>query len=229
MSIKVKQRDMTDCGAACLASVANYHKLKLPVSKIRQMASTDQKGTNVLGLIEAAQKMGFSAKGVRGEFDSLFKVPTPTIAHVVVRKVLHHYVVIYKATKTHIHVMDPADGRMHQISHEEFKEQWTGILVLLMPNDDFKALKQTVSVYQRFWFLVKPHQTVMLQALFGAVIYTVLGLSTAIYVQKIVDNVFADGNKNLLNLMSVIMLVLLAFQVLIGVYKTLFVLKTGQK
>lgn len=229
MSFKVKQRDITDCGAACLASVASYHKLKLPVSKIRQMASTDQKGTNVLGLIEAAQKMGFSAKGVRGEFESLFKIPTPTIAHVVIKGVLHHYVVIYKATKKHILVMDPADGRMHKIPHEEFKEQWSGVLILLMPNDDFKALNNTVSVYQRFWFLVKPHKSVMLQALFGAVIYTILGLSTAIYVQKIVDNVFADGNKNLLNLMSVVMLGLLAFQVLIGVYKTLFVLKTGQK
>lgn len=34
MNIKVKQRDITDCGAACLASVAAHHKLKLPVSKI---------------------------------------------------------------------------------------------------------------------------------------------------------------------------------------------------
>ncbi|MBF8964380.1 peptidase domain-containing ABC transporter [Pontibacter sp. FD36] len=229
MSIKVKQRDITDCGAACLASIASHYKLKLPVSKIRQMASTDQKGTNVLGLIEAAEKMGFSAKGVRGEFDSLFKIPTPTIAHVIIKGVLHHYVVIYKATKKHIHIMDPADGRMQKMPHEEFKALWSGVLVLLMPNDDFKALNQTVSVYQRFWFLMKPHKSVMFQALFGAIIYTVLGLSTAIYVQKIVDHVFADGNKNLLNLMSVIMLALLVFQVLIGVYKTLFVLKTGQK
>ncbi|MFD2244973.1 peptidase domain-containing ABC transporter [Pontibacter ruber] len=229
MSIKIKQRDLTDCGAACLSSVANYYKLKLPVSKIRQMASTDQKGTNVLGLVEAAQKMGFSAKGVRGEFESLFKIPTPTIAHVIIKGVLHHYVVIYKVTKKHIHLMDPADGHIHKMSHEEFKSLWSGVLVLLMPNEDFKAFNQTVSVYQRFWFLIKPHKSVMLQALVGAVIYTVLGLSTAIYVQKIVDNVFGDGNKNLLNLMSVIMLLLLAFQVLIGLYKALFVLKTGQK
>lgn len=229
MSIYVKQRDITDCGAACLASVAAHYKLELPVSKIRQMASTDQKGTNVLGLVEAAGQMGFSAKGVKGEYDSLFKIPTPTIAHVIVREVLHHYVVIYKATKQHIHVMDPADGRMHKIPHEEFKEMWTGVLVLLMPDTDFKAVKQKVSVFQRFWFLIQPHRSVMLQALFGAVLYTVLGLSTAIYVQKIVDHVFAEGNRNLLNLMSVLMLVLLCFQVLIGVYKSLFVLKTGQQ
>lgn len=52
--IKIKQRDITDCGAACLASVAAYYKLQLPVSRIRQFAGTDKRGTNVLGLIEAA-------------------------------------------------------------------------------------------------------------------------------------------------------------------------------
>jgi ATP-binding cassette subfamily B protein len=81
--VKVRQRDITDCGAAALASVAAYHRLKVPVSRIRQFSSTDKKGTNLLGLIEAASRLGFEAKGVRGEFDSLFKIPTPAIAHVI--------------------------------------------------------------------------------------------------------------------------------------------------
>ena len=59
MSIKIKQHDITDCGAACIASVASHYKLVLPVSRIRQLASTDKKGTNVLGLLEALEKIGF--------------------------------------------------------------------------------------------------------------------------------------------------------------------------
>ena len=46
MQTKIKQRDITDCGAACLASVAAHYRLGIPVSKIRQLAGTDQKGTN---------------------------------------------------------------------------------------------------------------------------------------------------------------------------------------
>ena len=88
MNVKVKQRDITDCGAACLASVAAYYKMMMPVARIRQYAGTDKKGTNVLGLITAAQKLGFVAKGVRGEWDSLFKIPKPAIAHVLVKEVL---------------------------------------------------------------------------------------------------------------------------------------------
>jgi ABC-type bacteriocin transporter len=227
--IKVKQHDITDCGAACLASVAAHYKSQLPIARIRQLASTDKKGTNVLGMIEAAGKIGFTAKGVKGTFESLFKIPVPAVAHVVVKEALHHFVVIYKADKKHIHVMDPGDGKMHKIPHEEFKKQWTGVLILLAPNDAFKKGNEKISVGRRFWFLIKPHKTIMLQALFGACIYTLLGLSTAIYVQKLVDHVFIAGNRNLLNLLSVVMVILLLLQAFLGVMKTIFTLKTGQK
>lgn len=227
-SVKIKQRDITDCGAACLASIAAFHNLKLAVSRIRQLASTDKKGTNILGLIEAANKLGFDAKGVRGEFDSLFKIPKPAIAHVIVKEVLHHYVVIYNATPKYIEAMDPGDGAMHQYSHEEFKKLWTGVLVILWPNQSFEVGDTKVSVSSRFWSLIRPHKSIMVQALFGAFVYTIIGLSTSIYVQKIVDYVLVDGNRNLLNLMSIVMVGLLLVQLFIGATKSIFTLRTGQ-
>ena len=227
--VTIKQHDITDCGAACLASVAAHYKCKLPIAKIRQYASTDKKGTNVLGMIEAAGKLGFTAKGVKGVYESLFKIPTPAIAHVVVKEVLHHFVIIYKADKQHIHVMDPSDGKMHKVIHEDFKKQWTGVLILLVPGENFKTGNEKVSVRKRFWHLVKPHKSIMLQTLFGACIYTLIGLSTSIYVQKLVDHVFIEGNRNLLNLLSVVMVVLLLLQVFVSTMKSVLTLKTGQK
>lgn len=226
--ITIRQRDITDCGAACLASIAAYYKLRLPVSRVRQLASTDKKGTNILGLIEAANKIGFDAKGVKGEFDSLFKIPTPAIAHVVVKDVLHHYVVVYKATSKHIQIMDPADGAVHDYSHEEFRKIWSGVLVIILPNNDFQAGNAKASVGARFWSLIVPHRSIMVEALFGAFVYTLIGLSTSVYVQKIIDYVLIDGNKNLLNLMSVVMILLLVIQVFIGITKSVFILRTGQ-
>ena len=73
--IKIKQHDITDCGAASLASVCAYYGLQYPVARIRQYAFTDKKGTNILGMIEAANKFGFSAKGVRAQFEALNIIP----------------------------------------------------------------------------------------------------------------------------------------------------------
>jgi len=125
-SIKIKQHDIKDCGAACLASIGNYYKIHLPIAKIRQLASTDLRGTNVLGIIQAAEKMGFSAKGVKGGADALSKIPKPSIAHVVLKNQLHHFVVIYKVSKKHIEVMDPAFGSIEKYSIRGFSRNLVG-------------------------------------------------------------------------------------------------------
>ncbi len=227
--ITIKQHDITDCGAACLASVSANYKLEIPIARIRQYAGTDKKGTNVLGMIEAAVKLGFEAKGVKGDFDSLSKIPLPAIAHVIIKETLHHFVVVYKVTDKFIEIMDPATGKMEQKPHEIFKQEWTGVLVLLLPDEEFKQGSEKVSVFKRFWFLLKPHKFVLIQALIGAILYTVLGLSTSIYIQKLTDHVLVGGNKNLLNLLSIVMILILVVQILIGVFKDIFIIKTGQQ
>ena len=131
MDIKIKQRDITDCGAACLASVAAHYRLKMPVSKIRQWAGTDKKGTNAWGLIKAAEKMGMTAKGVKALPEALSEIPLPVIAHVIIKEKLQHYVVIYKVTPKFIEVMDPGSGTLRKQDTESFLKEWTGVLILL--------------------------------------------------------------------------------------------------
>jgi len=229
MGIKIKQRDITDCGAACLASVAEHYKLKLPVSKIRQIAGTDQKGTNALGMIKAAEQLGFTAKGVKGNIDALPKIPLPAIAHVVVKEVLQHYVVIYTVTDKHVKYMDPGDGEIHKVKIEDLSKIWTSVLVLLIPGEDFIAKDEKVSNIARFLFLISPYKSILIQCLIGAILYTVLGLSTSIYVGKITDYVLMGGNTNLLNLMSVGMLIILLLRVFLGSAQSIFMLNTGQQ
>jgi ATP-binding cassette subfamily B protein len=226
--VRIKQRDITDCGAACIASIAMHYNLQLPVSRIRQYAGTDKRGTNVLGLIEAAERLGFQAKGAKGQLESLQKIPLPAIAHVVLKNGLHHYVVIYKVSKKYVTYMDPGDGDFHKETYAVFQEKWSGVIVLLLPDDGFVTGKQKISNAERFWQLIKPHTAIMVQALVGALVYTILGLSTSIYMQKIIDFVLVEGNIRLLNLLSVGMIVILIFQLIIGGYKTVFGLQTGQ-
>lgn len=226
--ITIKQRDITDCGAACLASVAAYYDLKVPVSRIRQFAGTDKNGTNILGLIEAAEKLGFQVKGAKGKLASLSNIPLPCIAHIILHNGLNHYVVIYKVSKRNISVMDPGSGQIQKKSIEEFISEWSEVLVLLIPGEKFIKENYKVPNIQRFWLLVRPHSKMMMQALIGAIVYTILGLSTSIYLQKILDFVLIDENVKLLNLLSVVMIAILVFQILIGGFKTILGMRTGQ-
>lgn len=228
-STLIKQHDMRDCGAACLASVAGHYGLQLPIAKIRQLCHTDKRGTNALGLIQGLEQMGFNAKGVKASLENLPQAPLPAIAHTIFKEQYQHYVVIYKIYKGKISVMNPAYGKIETYTTEEFAKIWTGVLILLEPNEYFEQRNEKTGLYQRFYQLIQPHRSILLQALVGAIFYTILGLSSSIYIQKITDYVLVDGNRRLLNLLSVIMIVLLLFQIFLGVMKSVLTLQTGQK
>ncbi len=220
---------MRDCGAACLTSVAAHYGRKMPIAKVRQICHTDKRGTNALGLVQGLEKLGFNAKGVRGNMEALAEIPLPAIAHVIIKEQWHHYIVIYKVEKDKITVMDPAFGKLETYSFADFSKIWTGVLILLEPNEYFEQKNEQTNLYSRFWNLLQPHKSILLQALIGAVIYTVLGLSTSIYIEKITDYVLVDGNRRLLNLLSVAMIVILLVQLFLGTMKSVLTLQTGQK
>jgi ATP-binding cassette subfamily B protein len=225
----VRQHDATDCGAACLDAVARYYGRRVPIARIRQHASTDRRGTTVLGMVDAATRLGFSAKGVKGPPDVLPRVPLPAIAHLADGTGRSHFVVLCAADERRLRVMDPADGRIHRLGTEEFAGRWSGVLVLLVPGEEFRPGGRGTGTLRRFWALARPSGATLLQALLGAVLYTLLGLAGAVYVQKIVDDVIPDGSRGLLNLLSLAMLGIIAAQVYIGAVKDLLCLGAGQR
>ena len=116
----IKQHDITDCGAACLATICRQNGYKIGISKIREVAGTDKQGTNAYGVIKAAEQLGFSAKGVKGDKEAFFsEFPLPCIAHVIVDGALLHYVVIHKITKKTVVIADPGEGIV-KLTPEEF-------------------------------------------------------------------------------------------------------------
>ena len=227
--INIKQHDITDCGAACLASISSYYKLQMPLSKIRQLIGTNKEGTNILGMLEGAQKLGFDAKGVKADIASLYEIPKPAIAHIVIDGRLQHFVVIYKVSQKHVRIMDPGTGKSTNITIDRFKEQWTGVLVILLPNDSFESGNEKVSQFLRFWYLLKPHKFILIQSLVGSLFYTILGFSTSIYIQKITDHVLLNESFKLLNIMSLSMVFLLVIQIILSVFKDVFLIRTGQE
>ena len=215
-----------DCGASCLASVSAFYRKHISVGRLRQLAGTDKLGTNVLGMITAAEQMGFNAKAFRSQPAHLSQIPLPCITHIV-KKDFYHYIVIYKVKKSHLVVMDPAEGRFLKIRHDDFIKTWTGVLILLIPSEDFAPGKNKQNVYSRFINLIWPGRALMLQAIIAAMMYTILGLAPSFYLQKIFDHVLPDGNGRLLNLLTFLMVVILFLFITFGYFKSLFALKTG--
>jgi ATP-binding cassette, subfamily C, bacteriocin exporter len=224
-----QQRDGFDCGAACLSFILDHHGKTMPLPQLRQLVGTGQQGSTALGLVEAARHLGLAAKGVKAGADTLPLAPYPAIAHCLIDQKLLHYVVVVACTAKVVRVMDPAVGRIEKWPRAKFQAVWTGVLILASPAAGFEPGDSTVPAWRRLWALLAPHKAVLAQTLVGAVISAILGLSMSVYVQKIVDHVIPDGNRPLLNLLGISMMVLLCFKVVIGVFQSLLTLRTAQQ
>lgn len=227
--LRVKQQDFTDCGAACLVSICRYYGLHVSISQIRSLAGTDQHGTSLLGLMEASKKLGFDAQGVKGDRQSLYKIPKPALAHVVLENRRHHYIVIYQTKRTHLKIMDPADGKLTRMTWAEFSGIWKGMLLILLPSDSFTPGSKTKKVWPWLWKLLKPHYTILTQAIVGSLLYTLLGLSTSIFIRNITDKVLFYNDLWLLKIMGVAMVVILFLQLSLSIFKDVFIIRIGQE
>ena len=236
----VKQHDTTDCGAACLATISKQNGYKISISKIREIAGTDRQGTNVYGIIQAAERLGFSAKGVKGDAEAFFsEFPLPCIAHVLVDGGMMHYVVIHKITKKQVIIADPARGIV-KLTPEEFfgqvrKEgrpptyQWSGILVLLVKSNTFHKGDETQGLFERFLHLLFPQKKLLAHIFVASLLYTVFGILAAFYFQELVDSVLPDGLRQTLFTLSVGVILLNIFRVLLSAFRSHLLLYLSQK
>lgn len=227
--ICIKQHDITDCGAACLATVCRQYGLKTSITKIREIAGTDKLGTNAYGMVKAAEQLGFTAKAVKGRMDAFFsEFPLPAVAHVVREGGLLHYVVIHKITKNKIVIADPAKGII-KISPEEFFQEWTGILILMVPAQEFKKGKETKNIFERFWGLLIPQKKLLFDVFLASMVITALGILGAFYFQVIIDDILPAETIKTLTVLSVGVILLELFSVLLSVMRSQLLIYLSQK
>jgi ATP-binding cassette subfamily B protein len=198
---------------------------------MRDLTGTDRIGTNLLALLQAAEKLGFSAKGVKGSYEALSQVPLPAIAHVKTEGGLGHFVVLHRFQKDAMVVADPASG-VQKLSRDEFCKRWTGYLLLVVPEPKASpALKGSVPVspWGRFLRLLAPHAPVLTEAFCCALLMTVLGISTSYVIQHLVDSVLVRNEVRFLHALGIGMVLILVFRALLGMLRQYLVAHVGQK
>jgi ATP-binding cassette subfamily B protein len=226
----VRQNDQSDCGPACLAAVSLHHGRAVRLEQMRELAGTDRIGTNLLGMLQAAERMGFMAKAVKGNYDVLPKAPLPAIAHVRTPEGLGHFVVLHRVGKAGVVIADPAKGIV-KMSAAEFKATWTGYLLLLAPEQSGprRVGAEPLSPWRRFLGLLAGHTGLLAEGVFCAILMTVLGVSTSYFVQHLVDSVLVRGEVRLLNALGIGMALVVVFRTLFSLLRQYLLAHVGRK
>ena len=212
----IKQHDITDCAAACMAMICLHYKKETTIAKLRDMMGTDLKGTNLIGLSKCAEKLGFSSQAVKVDREGFVSRYTlPAVANVITKEGLSHFVVIFKITNTYVIVGDPAKD-LEKIDINTFYESFTGKLLLLVPNQDFSKSSNNKNILDKYVDLLFSQKKLFFYAVIASFILTLLGVISSLFNNIIYDEILIFGQKDVLKVMALVFLGVGITQIILG-------------
>jgi len=189
----IQQQSSSDCGPTCLAMIGRYWGKRFSLNSLRELADVGRAGASLKGLTKAAQTLGFKATPVRASLSRLQQQKNPWIAHWQG----DHYVVVYRVKGDRVLMADPAMGK-RLVPRQEFLTNWSGYALLLEPTAQLAAAPEEKRSLKRFWGLLWPHRSILLQIILASLLLQVFGLITPLFTQIILDRVVV--NKSLITL-----------------------------
>ena len=227
----VLQQDSSDCGVACLLSAIQYFNGSSNLEYLRKISGTDGNGTTLLGLCEGAEKSGIAAEAFEAELEHLRTLNELCLLHVKLENELEHFVLCYgyDAKKKIFIIGDPASG-MERWNEETLAKLWVSkILLTLKPLNGFLSSK-TKNGQKRKWFLeiLKEDYNILITSAFLGITIAGLGLSTAMFTQKLVDEIIPKNQVSKMISGLAILLVMLIAKSIIGFLRQLFLLRQAK-
>ncbi len=207
----IPQKDQTDCGVACLAAVMRYFDGEERPEQLRERSGTNQEGTTLLGLYQAARQVGLKATAYTVEPGNIQDLRFPCILHILKDQRLQHYVVCYGYDEGHLLISDPGSG-IQTWSDSDLEEVWPSRSALaLEPTGRFRK-RSAVRKDKWNWMLtlVRDDLNILGLALALGVGIAVLSISTAIFSQKLIDEILPDRDRVKL-ILGVVLLAFLLF------------------
>ncbi|AMP97396.1 Mtultidrug ABC transporter permease/ATPase [Pedobacter cryoconitis] len=119
------QLESIDCGPACLAMVASYHKKHFTLKELKKLCSITRMGVSVQDIITGAQKIGFEAEALKITIEDLEKIPLPSILYWK----QDHFILLHeirnKKSGKNYFLADPGYGEI-KLDQETIIKEWLG-------------------------------------------------------------------------------------------------------
>jgi ATP-binding cassette subfamily B protein len=205
----VRQHDETDCGSAALGMVARFHGKRVGVGRIRDLARASAEGASLGGLAEAADALGFIARGARVSADALDGKPLPAIAHWGES----HFVVLYRLDAKAAWIADPAIG-LRRLTREELEASYSGSLLLLDPTERLAGTRESKGGLRRFLEQLAPYKLLVLEIALASLLVDAFSLALPLATQAILDHAIPSGRASMVTLLVGGLAVLAIFRVL---------------
>ncbi|MFN2203306.1 MAG: peptidase domain-containing ABC transporter [Caldilineaceae bacterium] len=211
----ILQMTQHECGAACLAMVLTYYGRDTSVTECRRYLKSGRDGLTARSIAQAGRELGLRVRAFSLEPSSMGQVRLPAIVHWQ----FMHFLVVERWTDKAVHVVDPAAGR-RKLTHEEFNEGFTGVVLTMEPGADFQRKKGQEKYTWRNYLqmlLVTPGAGKLLgQVLTASAALQILGLVFPLFTMVLVDQILPSQDVHMLTMLGMGMVSLVMASVVLG-------------
>jgi ATP-binding cassette, subfamily B, bacterial len=116
------QSQASDCGPASLMMALRHHGITVSIERLRQDTRSGRDGVSARSLLAAARGHGLPGRGVRTSREGLRNLRSGSILFWR----FNHFVVLERATRRYIYIVDPAYGR-RRLHPEDVGRLFTGV------------------------------------------------------------------------------------------------------
>ena len=218
------QGEAGECGLACLAMVIQAHGLRLDLSDLRSRFPVGLKGASLRQLMAHAAALNFGARALRLDIDGLSQLQRPCILHWD----LNHFVVLKRAGRRHVVILDPAIGE-RRLSLAEASRHFTGVALELTPNADFQPVDARPRLkLSQLTGRVHGLPRAMFAIFAVALVLELFAIAAPLFNQMVVDDAITAHDAELLTVLVLGFGLLLLAQTALGLARSWMVMVLGQ-
>lgn len=204
------QEGPKDCGLASLLMILKYYNGNCSLEYLKSLTDIDNDGLSMYTLQNLGNKLGFSCKGVKGNYLELKKNMLPCIAHVKLKKSYLHYIVIYKINKTkkNIYIVDPSKG-LKKMSFVDFNSIKTDNYLLFKLNKNPIYITSESKILNICFNYLKENLSLIIYLTIISIIITVLTIVSSFRLEAIVNMSIATSSYQNLIAISFVLISLI--------------------
>lgn len=226
----IRQSDKKDCGVTCIQMILNHYDSSVPIHKLRDMTSTDKDGVSALGISNCFQSLNFESTVIKADSSvwSYDELVFPLIANTVTDEGELHYVVIYGKKGDFLLIADPDKGK-YKKSINNFYEIWTGVLILAEAGQNYKPRHEKIGGILSFFPILLKSKWLVIKAVLLSFVVTFLSILGSYYFQGVIDFVIPQYRLDLINVLSIALILGYIIRTLIDLLKNLIIVNFGLK
>jgi len=195
----IRQTEVTECGLAALAMIANYYGAEFDLGTARRAFRLSTRGAALTSLMANAEVLGLGARAVKVPLEQLNVLQLPAILHWD----LNHYVVLEEIKSDRLLIHDPA-GVSRWIRLGQVSNHFTGIALELSPNTQFEQFEAKRKLrLSQLWGSIRGLRRAIAQTIILSIVLQAFVLTSPYYMQVGLDSALPALDKDLVTVLAI--------------------------